>query len=96
MGGIDQSVIGAHSLNFNRGTTGVAMLGTFSSVTPSSGALGNLENLIRWKLQVHGANPFDDPAADILGHRDTSSTECPGNALYNYLPYTRHFVKLHW
>jgi hypothetical protein len=96
MGGIDQPVIGAHSLNFNRGTTGIALLGTFSSVTPSSGALGTLENLIRWKLKVHGVNPFDDPAADILGHRDVFLTECPGQALYNYLPYTRHYVKLFW
>jgi N-acetylmuramoyl-L-alanine amidase len=96
MGGIDQPVIGAHSLNFNRGTTGIALLGTFSFVTPSPGALGTLENLIRWKLQIHGANPFDDPAADILGHRDTLQTECPGEALYNYLPYTRHFVKASW
>jgi len=96
MGGIDQPVIGAHSLNFNRGTTGIALLGTFSFVTPSSGALGTLENLIRWKFKVHGVNPFDDPAADILGHRDTSSTECPGDALWNYLPYTRHYVKAYW
>jgi N-acetylmuramoyl-L-alanine amidase len=96
MGGIDQPVIGAHSLNFNRGTTGIALLGTFSFVTPSSGALGTLENLIRWKLKVHGVNPFDDPAADILGHRDVFPTECPGEALYNYLPYTRHYVKLYW
>jgi N-acetylmuramoyl-L-alanine amidase len=96
MGGIDQPVIGAHSLNFNRGTTGIALLGTFSFVTPSSGALGTLENLIRWKLKVHGVNPFDDPAADILGHRDVFPTECPGQALYNYLPYTRHYVKLYW
>jgi N-acetylmuramoyl-L-alanine amidase len=96
MGGIDQPVIGAHSLNFNRGTTGIALLGTFSFVTPSSRALGTLENLIRWKFKVHGVNPFDDSAADILGHRDVFPTACPGQALYNYLPYTRHFVKAYW
>jgi N-acetylmuramoyl-L-alanine amidase len=96
LGGIDQPVVGAHAIGANYGTTGVAVLGTFSSVLPSNGALGTLENVIRWKLYIHGANPFDDPAADILGHRDTSSTECPGDALYNYLPYTRHFVKLYW
>jgi N-acetylmuramoyl-L-alanine amidase len=96
MGGIDQPVVGAHSLNFNRGTTGIALLGTFSFVTPSSRALGTLENLIRWKFKVHGVNPFDDSAADILGHRDVFPTECPGQALYNYLPYTRHFVKAYW
>jgi N-acetylmuramoyl-L-alanine amidase len=96
MGGVDQPVIGAHSLNFNGGTTGIAVLGTFSSVYPSGGALGTLENLIRWKFQVHGVNPFDDPAADILGHRDTFGTECPGQALYNYLPFTRELVKAGW
>jgi N-acetylmuramoyl-L-alanine amidase len=96
LGGIDQPVIGAHSLGANTGTTGIAMLGTFSSVTPSNGALGTLENLIRWKLYIHGANPFDDPAADILAHRDVYSTECPGDALYSYLPYTRHYVKAYW
>jgi hypothetical protein len=96
LGGIDQPVIGAHALDANSGTTGIAMLGTFSSVLPSDGALGTLQNLIRWKLYIHGANPFDDPAADILGHRDVYATECPGDALYSYLPYTRHYVKLFW
>ena len=96
LGGIDQPVIGAHSLNWNTGTTGIAMLGTFSSVTPSSGALGTLENLIRWKFKVHGVNPFDDAASDILGHRDVFFTECPGQALYNYLPFTRSNVKEFW
>jgi N-acetylmuramoyl-L-alanine amidase len=96
LGGIDQPVVGAHAIGANYGTTGVAVLGTFSSVSPSGGALGTLENVIRWKLYIHGANPFDDPAADILGHRDTSQTECPGDVLYNYLPYTRHYVKLYW
>jgi N-acetylmuramoyl-L-alanine amidase len=96
LGGIDQPVIGAHSLNFNTGTTGIAMLGTFISVTPSSGALGTLENLIRWKFKVHGVNPFDDAASDILGHRDVFPTQCPGQALYNYLPFTRSSVKAFW
>jgi len=96
LGGIDQPVVGAHAIGANFGTTGVAVLGTFSSVLPSNGALGTLENVIRWKLKIHGDDPFDDPEADILGHRDTSSTECPGDALYNYLPYTRDYVKLYW
>jgi hypothetical protein len=96
LGGIDQPVIGAHALNANTGTTGIAMLGTFSFVTPSGGALGTLENLIRWKFQVHGVNPFDDAAADILGHRDVFPTECPGQALYNYLPFTRFSVQAGW
>jgi hypothetical protein len=96
LGGIDQPVIGAHALNWNKGTTGIAILGTFSSVLPSGGALGTLENLIRWKFEIHGVNPFDVDYAHILGHRDTFATECPGDALYNYLPFTRGNVKAGW
>jgi N-acetylmuramoyl-L-alanine amidase len=96
LGGINQPVLGAHSLNWNTGTTGVAILGTFSSVLPSNATLGTLEDLIRWKFKVHGVNPFEVDYAHILGHRDTSATECPGQALYDYLPYTRHYVKLYW
>jgi hypothetical protein len=96
LGGIDQPVLGAHSLNWNTGTTGIAILGTFSSVTPSDATLTTLQDLIRWKFKVHGVNPFEVDYAHILGHRDTYATECPGQALYNYLPYTRHYVKLYW
>jgi N-acetylmuramoyl-L-alanine amidase-like protein len=96
LGGIDQPVLGAHSLNWNTGTTGIAVLGTFSSVRPSDAALGTLQDLIRWKFKVHGVNPFEVDYAHILGHRDTYSTECPGQALYDYLPATRDYVKFSW
>jgi hypothetical protein len=96
LGGIDQPVVGAHALHANTGSTGIAILGTFSFATPSRGALGTLENLIRWKFRIHGVNPFDDAASDIYGHRDVVATECPGQALYNYLPFTRFFVKAGW
>jgi hypothetical protein len=96
LGGIDAPVLGAHAINWNTGTTGIAILGTFTSVLPGGGALGTLENLIRWKFKIHGVNPFDIDYAHILGHRDTSATECPGDALYNYLPNTRNNVKAFW
>ena len=96
LGGIDQAVLGAHSLNWNTGTTGVAILGTFNDVLPSDAALTTLQDVIRWKFKIHGVDPFEVDYAHILGHRDTYATECPGQALYDYLPYTRHYVKLYW
>lgn len=95
-GGMDQPVVGAHTLNYNYNTTGVAVLGTFSSGPPSGAAEGTLIDVIRWKLQIHGVNPFDDPAAGIYGHRDLFETECPGQALYDDLPSIRHWVKAGW
>ncbi|HUA11887.1 MAG TPA: N-acetylmuramoyl-L-alanine amidase [Solirubrobacteraceae bacterium] len=53
-GGIDQSVVGAQAGGFNTSSTGVAMLGTFSSVDISSAARRSLEALLSWKLALHG------------------------------------------
>lgn len=95
-GGIDQPVLGAHSLNHNQGTTGIAILGTFNDVPPSGATEGTLADLIRWKFQIHGVNPFDEDAAHIYGHRDVYPTECPGQALYDDLPNIRWAVKARW
>jgi hypothetical protein len=95
-GGMDQPVLGAHTLNYNRGTTGIAVLGTFSSEPPSGAAEGTLIDVIRWKFQIHGVNPFIDPSAGIYGHRDLFGTECPGQALYNDLPGIRYWVDAGW
>jgi hypothetical protein len=95
-GGIDRSVVAAHSLDHNYGTTGIAVLGTFSSVAPSGATEGTLIDLIRWKFKVHGVNPFEQDDAHILGHRDVYSTECPGDAFYVRLAGIRHWVKAGW
>jgi N-acetylmuramoyl-L-alanine amidase len=96
VGGIDKPVVGAHALNHNTGTTGIAVLGTFTGVAPSGAAQGTLTDLIRWKFKVHGVNPFEQDAAHIYGHRDVYATECPGQAFYNVLPYIRLNVKAGW
>jgi len=52
-GGIDQAVIGAQAEGYNRVSTGVANLGTFSEVPQSEAAIDALGRLIGWKLAVH-------------------------------------------
>ncbi len=53
-GGIDEPVVGAQAGGYNAESTGVAILGTFSSVLPSAAAIGALQNLLAWKLSLHG------------------------------------------
>jgi hypothetical protein len=53
-GGIDQAVVGAQAGGYNLWSTGVAILGTFDSVLPSSAALDALQRLLAWKLSLHG------------------------------------------
>lgn len=53
-GGIDQAVVGAQAQGFNSVSTGIACLGTFSSVAQSEAGMDALARLIGWKLSVHG------------------------------------------
>ena len=52
-GGIDQTVIGAHAGGFNTGSTGVSLMGTFSTATPPTAMINSLKRLLAWKLDVH-------------------------------------------
>ncbi|PTL60477.1 N-acetylmuramoyl-L-alanine amidase [Paraconexibacter algicola] len=54
-GGVDQAVIGAQAEGYNRVSTGIANLGTFSDVPQSPAALDAMARLIGWKLAIHGA-----------------------------------------
>jgi hypothetical protein len=53
-GGIDMPVIGAHAGAYNAQSTGVAVLGDFMNVVPSQAAIAALEQLLAWKLSLHG------------------------------------------
>jgi uncharacterized protein with LGFP repeats len=56
-GGVAMPVMGAHTLGFNTDTTGIAVLGTFSTTNPSTAAVNALSKLTAWKLGLTGANP---------------------------------------
>lgn len=94
-GGIERAVVGAQAAGFNSVSTGVANLGTFSSVEQSEAGLNALSALIAWKLALHGAPVIGKVTANgktfdrISGHRDANATECPGDALYGELPRIR-------
>jgi hypothetical protein len=53
-GGIDEPVIGAHAGGYNSVSTGVAILGSFMFTLPSPAATAALQQLLAWKLTLHG------------------------------------------
>jgi hypothetical protein len=53
-GGIDQPVIGAQAEGWNRLSTGVANIGTFSAVTQTPQAIDAIARLLGWKMTIHG------------------------------------------
>jgi N-acetylmuramoyl-L-alanine amidase len=56
-GGIDQAVVGAQAQGYNTQSTGIANLGTFSTVGQTEAGLRALAKLISWKFAVHGVPP---------------------------------------
>jgi len=57
-GGVDKNVVGAHSLGFNTGTVGVALLGNYETATPSAAQRRSLVDLLAWRLDLAHVDPL--------------------------------------
>jgi flagellar hook assembly protein FlgD len=57
-GGIDRNVVGAHAQGFNTGSTGVSLLGTYSSSRISAAGRSALVKLLAWRLDVAHVDPL--------------------------------------
>ena len=87
----DNGVVGAHVLNHNAGSAGVAMLGDFSGGEPTTAARDSLVKLMAWKADRHdidvlGNDPFQasdgvvSTFPNLGGHRDAGQTSAPATA----------------
>jgi hypothetical protein len=56
-GGVTRAVLGAHAGGFNTDSTGVALLGTFTTSRPTSPMVAALEGLLAWKLDLTHVDP---------------------------------------
>jgi hypothetical protein len=84
----------------NGGTMGICVLGTYTTVLPTTSAIHGTARILGWKAQKENLNPFDSAThaagyiPRIAGHRSSGTgTECPGNMFYNYLPSLRQKVQ---
>ena len=66
-GGVTRAVLGAHAGGFNTDTTGVALLGTFTSSRPPAGMVAALERLLAWKLDLTHVDPLGLTALTSAG-----------------------------
>jgi len=93
------NAIGAHC-GFNSGTMGVSIMGTYTSLLPSTVALNSLVQLSAWKCTDSQINPLEikihtssgKNINTICGHRDIKSTDCPGNLFYADLADIRNNI----
>ena len=58
-GGVTQGVVGAQTLGFNTGSTGISLIGNFETGQPTTASLTALEYLLAWKLDVHHIDPAE-------------------------------------
>lgn len=80
------NAIGAHFSCANSSTMGVGMIGTFTTVSPTTSALANLKELLAWKsddstidpLGTTYHNPTQLTLFNISGHRDANPSPAPG------------------
>lgn len=56
-GGVDRPVMGAHAYGFNAETTGISVLGTYTSTAPSTAAMTSVARIAAWKLGQYGVDP---------------------------------------
>jgi hypothetical protein len=57
-GGVTKGPVGAQALGFNTGSTGISVIGTFTNARPPAAAVGALERLLAWKLDMHHVDPL--------------------------------------
>ena len=57
-GGMTRAVIGAHAMGFNAGSTGVALIGNYSSVGITPAAKAALVSLLAWRLDLAHVDPL--------------------------------------
>jgi hypothetical protein len=57
-GGVDKNVVGAHAEGFNTGSVGVALIGTYQAVAPTTAAKAALVNLLAWRLDLAHVDPL--------------------------------------
>jgi hypothetical protein len=99
----ENGVVGAHVLDHNIGSAGVAMIGDFTNGQPTAAARAALVKLMAWKADRHGIDVLaNDPFTtsegavetfpNLAGHRDAGQTACPGNQLYPLIPGIREEV----
>ena len=65
-------MVTAHAGGFNTGSTGVSLIGTYTSEQPPSAQWDALVNLLAWKLSVHHIDPsrgFTTTAGNFSGSK---------------------------
>jgi|GEM_PF-1674661 len=98
----NKNIRGTHAGGFNTNSMGICVIGDYTNIRPSEIAVATMNEVLAWKADERGIDPLGSslhsPSGNvqrnISGHRDVTSTACPGNTFYTMLPNVRHQVAL--
>lgn len=72
---------GAHAPGYNTQSIGICFMGDFSDFLPNAAALKTLNELIACGVSLGKIKN----SYNVIGHRQTRITECPGERFYKYV-----------
>jgi hypothetical protein len=84
-GGVDKNVNGAHTMGFNAGTVGVAVIGDYGSRRISAAAERSLEELLAWRLDVAHVDPLS-----TVTYRSRGNPRFPAGTLVHLRAVSGH------
>ncbi|MFO8029250.1 MAG: N-acetylmuramoyl-L-alanine amidase [Cyclonatronaceae bacterium] len=98
----NKNVRGTHAGGFNTNSMGICLIGDYTNIRPAEEGLASVYEVLAWKADERNIDPMETSLhtptmtnyRNILGHRDVSSTSCPGDRFYPMLPEVRHQVAL--
>ena len=96
-GGVQRSVVGAHTLGYNEVSFAMSAIGNFDVARPPAAVVAAYARLFAWKLAIYDIRA-NNPRVSVKGrtmqaingHRDAGQTACPGRYLYARLSYIRN------
>lgn len=89
------NVVAGHALQYNPGSIGICLIGSFTSTRPTDAQLASLTALLIWKADAKKIDALariffvDKTINTICAHRDVMNTSCPGQVAYDLLPKIR-------
>lgn len=92
-----QNAIGGHAFQYANGSAGICLMGDFNTNPVPAAGLDSLAYILAWaarNIDHTSSAPFHEllNLPRISGHRDVNPTSCPGDFLYQQLPYLRNRV----
>lgn len=78
---------GAHTLNYNGFSIGIAFIGTYTQQIPPNNMIDTFHKLVTRGVEIKALTPN----YRILGHRQCIATESPGLAFYNLIKTWPHW-----